>query len=131
MGRRKMPRPSRPDEIKVGDLVLTEISDNCGGWTVGGFSPEYDYSLFPGENESPTDDEWRLFFSPYCCHDKEEWYIKGIQKYLQTEAQKKALFDMNLSISDLRMSRYGGYHRQVCEIFSDWNQKLGFQCFKG
>jgi len=132
MGRRKSQERMRPEELKVGELILTEVSHECGGWNYGIFSPEYDYYLHPLEGESPTDDEWRLFFSPYCSHDDDTWKIEGIKKYLRTEEHKKMLYDMDLSLEDILRGRYSGESESdVYKIFADWNEKLGFKAYGG
>ena len=126
-------RKSIPQQIKVGDVILTEISPRCGRWDEGTFYPEYDYFLYPEEGSFPTDDEWRLFFSHFCDCDSDMWKVIAkviaVEKYLRTEGQKTMLLDMGLSTADLLRGRHAN-NSIVSEILSDWNKKLGFEAFR-
>ena len=116
-------------EIKLENKTLA-ISGECGTWDGRAFYPEYDYFLY--SDEPVSDDEWKAFFCDRCCHEEERWLIVGIKKYLRTQEQREQLASMDLSLEDLLNGRYNGNQgRQVRQIFAAWNEKLGFQAFRG
>ncbi len=62
--------------------------------------------------------------------DKEENTVELIKKYLQTEQDRKAMYDEDMSIYDMLNGRYNEEQEiVVLEIFERWNQKLGTKTF--
>lgn len=60
----------------------------------------------------------------------EEYLISAIERWLQTEEQRKAIFDARLSIEKMLNGRYGEAEEALVEsIYNAWNTKLGFYDF--
>lgn len=90
---------------------------------------DLDQLLFPLPETPPSWEEVVDFFQngdfpdePYC--------IEAIEKYLQTEEQRAAIFEQRLSIEKMLNGRYEGDKEAfVYSIYAQWNAKLGFQYF--
>ena len=62
----------------------------------------------------------------------EEYLVQAIEKHLQTEDQRKRLFDARLSVEKILNGRYYGEQEPLVQaIYNEWNQKLGFKEFGG
>ena len=56
----------------------------------------------------------------------EEYAVQAIRNHLLTDAQKRQLFDADLSIEDMLNGRFGlSREGLVKDMFADWNEKLG------
>ena len=63
---------------------------------------------------------------------EEKYLVEAIEKHLQTEDQRKRMFDARLSIEKMLNGRYPISSMLVVEaIFAEWNKKLGFTAFGG
>jgi hypothetical protein len=61
---------------------------------------------------------------------EEHYLIDAIEKHLQTEEQRKRIFDAHTSIEKMLNGRCEAEQIKVRdEIFSEWNKKLGFEYF--
>ena len=79
----------------------------------------------------PTWEEVQKFFMEG-EFDDEKYLVQAIKSHLITPEQKKLLFKFDLSIQDILNGRYGGKRGEetaVSEIYSSWNEKLGFHNF--
>lgn len=63
--------------------------------------------------------------------DDEVYLVEAIEKHLQTEEQRKQIFDARLSIEKMLNGRYGSDKQEILvnKIFKEWNTKLGFKSF--
>ncbi len=60
----------------------------------------------------------------------EEYLIATIEKHLQTEEQRQAIFDKKISIEKMLNGRtLGDVEDFVQSCYDDWNKKLGFKSF--
>lgn len=60
----------------------------------------------------------------------EENLVAAIEKYLQTEEQRKAIFDNKISIEKMLNGRtMGDVEDLIQSIYDAWNAKLGYKCF--
>lgn len=60
----------------------------------------------------------------------EEYLVEAIEKHLQTEDQRKRMFNSKLTIEKMLNGRYtADVEEDVCAIFAEWNAKLGFKSF--
>jgi hypothetical protein len=60
----------------------------------------------------------------------EEYLVQAIEKWLQTEEQRKRMFDARLSIEKMLNGRFtADVEKDVDAIFAEWNAKLGFKAF--
>ena len=88
-----------------------------------------DYMLYSEPNEQPSMEEVCAFFA------RGEWYeehycVAAIEKYLQTEEQRKVLYDNRLTIEKILNGHYPVCKKGiVTPIFEAWNEKLGFRYF--
>lgn len=67
--------------------------------------------------------------SEFC---EEKYLVDAIETHLQTEEQRKLMFDNRLSIEKMLNGRYSGggqVGKVVTQIFKEWNTKLGFDAF--
>ena len=62
---------------------------------------------------------------------EERYLVESIEKHLQTEDQRKRMFDARLSIEKMLNGRYSSQEPVVEAIFDEWNKKLGFKAFGG
>ncbi len=60
----------------------------------------------------------------------EHYLVAAIEKHLQTEDQRKQLFEARLSIGKLLNGRFPGDSTVAAEIFDAWNAKLGYKGFR-
>jgi hypothetical protein len=61
---------------------------------------------------------------------QERYAVEAIEKHLQTEDQRKWMFDSRLTIEQMLNGRYpGDVEEDVYAIFAEWNAKLGFKAF--
>jgi hypothetical protein len=60
----------------------------------------------------------------------EHYVIEAIEKHLQTEEQRQAIFNAKLSIRKMLNGRYWtGEEALVNRIYDEWNTRLGFRHF--
>lgn len=79
---------------------------------------------------SGTDDEAIKEFFQKGSFDNEPYLIQAIEKHLQTEDQRKAIYDAHLSIEKILNGRFGDDHSNlITTIFTEWNAKIGFIYF--
>jgi len=66
-----------------------------------------------------------------CCGYQDEVYlVAAIRTHLQTQLQRKALYDVDLSIEDCLNGRYTDDKALVVDtIYKQWNAKLGWREF--
>jgi len=62
------------------------------------------------------------------CQD-ECYLVTAIKKYLLTEAERKRLFERDVSIEDLLNGRVEGDQGIYAEMFDAWNALLGWREF--
>jgi hypothetical protein len=61
---------------------------------------------------------------------QEQYLVQAIKKHLLTEAQRKKLFDLNLSIEECLNGKYTmEQEASVMLIYREWNFRLGFHHF--
>jgi hypothetical protein len=61
---------------------------------------------------------------------EEKYTVEAIEKHLQTEDQRKRMFNAKLSIEKMLNGRHtGDVEEDVRAIFGEWNAKLGFNAF--
>ncbi len=77
----------------------------------------------------PTWDEVVDFFANGEFHE-EHYLVEAIEKHLQTEEQRKKMFDHKLSIEKILNGRTEPKHEKfVNKLFKVWNEKLGIKHF--
>lgn len=66
-----------------------------------------------------------------CCGYQDECYIvAAIRKHLLTEAQREAMFVLDVSIEDCLNGRYTMEKSMVIDtIYKQWNERLGWREF--
>jgi hypothetical protein len=84
-------------------------------------------------HENPTWEEVVEFWKDDGEFCGEQYLVAAIERWLQTEEQRKGLFDHRLSIEKMLNGRYvssdvGDF---VESLFTAWNEKLGFEAFNG
>lgn len=71
-------------------------------------------------------------FWQYGEFDDEPYSIAAIERWLQTEEQRRKIFDARLSIEKMLNGRYGAAEEALVEgIYDEWNKKLGHYHFGG
>jgi len=81
---------------------------------------------------SPTWEEVVAFWKVDGDFCEEQYLVAAIEKHLQTEEQRKLMFDHHLSIEKMLNGRYSAARRScaaVQRIYGEWNAKLGFKAF--
>ena len=77
---------------------------------------------------NPTKEQIQWWFQ----HDDsgEEWVVAAIERHLQSEEQRKGMFDRRLSIEKILNGRYTGDQEPfVRQTLKEWNEKLGVKVF--
>jgi hypothetical protein len=85
-------------------------------------------------NGSPTWEQIVEFWKDDGDFCEEAYLVQAIEKWLQTEEQRKRMFDARLSIEKMLNGRYvpdGKTDLIVEAIYAEWNAKLGFKAFGG
>ena len=61
----------------------------------------------------------------------EEYQVPAIKKHLRTDAQRKILADLDISIEEMLHGRIDSQAGNVAvkAIFEEWNKKLGFHYY--
>ena len=61
----------------------------------------------------------------------ESQFVSDINRYLVDGTQYNFLQTNHLTIGDLLNGRFSGkFNAEVCEIFKEWNRKIGNEVFK-
>lgn len=64
-------------------------------------------------------------------HQTEAQFVSAINIYLLDGTQYNFLQKNNLNIGDLLNGKFSGkFDAEVCEIFKEWNRKIGKEVFK-
>lgn len=83
-------------------------------------------------NGNPTWEQVVEFWRDDRDFCEEAYLVQAIEKWLQTEEQRKRLFDARLSIEKMLNGRYMGAVEPIVQaIYAEWNAKLGFKAFGG
>ena len=83
-------------------------------------------------NGTPTWEQVATFFRDGEFGD-EHYLVSAIEKHLQTEEQRLAIFNARISIEKMLNGRTVGEdaHKLEARIYDEWNRKLGHYQFGG
>lgn len=63
------------------------------------------------------------------CGQEEAYLVAAIKKHLLTAPQRRRLYELDLTIEDLLNGRVEGDQSVYTEMFSPWNDTLGWREF--